>query len=319
MWKDFFYYSKAERRAVMFLITLIIVTFGLYLTYPFLGFRSSEKPLSETDSINFLAYSDSVEKEMKYIRSVGGNKLVNLRLKAFDPNTIDSVGLQNMGLPQRVIRNFLKYRRAGGWFRMPEDVAKIYGLTDEMFSEIKPYMLINGQNEDLNLENYKEKLFSHDTVSYQSQRLERHSEEPFLKAKPRSLKFPEGTVVDLNSSDTTILKKVPGIGSGIAALIVNYRNRLGGFCNVNQLKEVEYVTPGMLHWFKVDSANIQKINVNEAGLDRLRLHPYMNFYKAKVILEHRKKRGAICNLQELSLYEEFTDNDLKRLAPYLEF
>lgn len=319
MWKDFFYYSKAERGAIVVLIVLIMVTSGLYLAYPYLRLHSFEKPLSETDSINFLAYSGSVEKKKKYIRSESGDKLVNLRLKAFDPNTIDSVGLRNMGLPQRVIRNFLKYRRAGGWFRKPEDVAKIYGLTDEMFSKMKPYMLISNQNKNLSLVSHKEKRFLHDTVFHPSQRSEVHSEEPFLKAKSRSFKFPEGTIVDLNSSDTTVLKKVPGIGSGIASLIVNYRNRLGGFCNVNQLKEVEYVTPGMLHWFKADSTNIRKINVNKVGLDQLRFHPYMNFYKAKVILEHRKKRGPIHNLQELSLYEEFTENDLKRLAPYLEF
>lgn len=320
MWKDFFYYSKAERRAVMVLITLIIVTFTLYLACPYLGLRPSENVLSATDSINFLAYSDSAGRAMKYVRSDNGDKRVNLHLKAFDPNTIDSAGLLGMGVPQRVIRNLLKYRRAGGRFKMPGDVAKIYGLTDEMFSEMEPYILINNRNGNLNMRNQKE--WQHvplDTALYSSRSSKACSEEPFLKTKSFPSKFSEGTIVDLNLSDTATLKKVPGIGSGIAALIVNYRNRLGGFCHVNQLKEVEYVTPEMLHWFKVENTNIQKINVNKAGLDRLRLHPYMNFYKAKVIIEHRKKRGSIHNLQELSLYEEFTEDDLKRLAPYLEF
>lgn len=42
-------------------------------------------------------------------------------------------------------------------------------------------------------------------------------------------KYPEGTLVDLSEADTTELKKIPGIGSGIARMIVAYRKRLGGF------------------------------------------------------------------------------------------
>ena len=45
----------------------------------------------------------------------------------------------------------------------------------------------------------------------------------------------------------------------------------------------------------------------------------MDFYKAKVILEYRRKRGKIKNLSQLSMFEEFTEKDLKRLAPYLSF
>ena len=55
-------------------------------------------------------------------------------------------------------------------------------------------------------------------------------------------------------------------------------------------------------------------------LDELSLqHPYMDFYKAKVIVEHRRRRGKLTSLAQLSLYEEFTEQDLERLAPYLSF
>ncbi|EKC54292.1 hypothetical protein LEA_15930 [human gut metagenome] len=63
-------------------------------------------------------------------------------------------------------------------------------------------------------------------------------------------KYPEGTLVDLSEADTTELKKIPGIGSGIARMIVAYRKRLGGFYDTVQLKEVNYVDEDMLKWFK---------------------------------------------------------------------
>lgn len=124
----------------------------------------------------------------------------------------------------------------------------------------------------------------------------------------------------MNTADTALLKRIPGIGSGIAKRIVAYRNRLGGFYRVEQLREIEYVTPEMSEWFEVSSTDsLVKIPVNKASLERLRNHPYMNFYKARAIIELRRKRGKIKGLPQLSMLEEFTEEDLQRLAPYLAF
>ena len=50
-------------------------------------------------------------------------------------------------------------------------------------------------------------------------------------------KYQPGTVINLNEADTTELKKIPGIGSAIARMIVNYRTQLGGFYKIEQLQE----------------------------------------------------------------------------------
>jgi len=44
--------------------------------------------------------------------------------------------------------------------------------------------------------------------------------------------------VELNSADTTELKRLRGIGSVLSARIVKYRNKLGGFSSVEDLKNV---------------------------------------------------------------------------------
>ena len=54
----------------------------------------------------------------------------------------------------------------------------------------------------------------------------------------RTEKYAPGTLVELNTADTTILKKVPGIGSTFARRIMKYRELLGGFYDVSQLAEV---------------------------------------------------------------------------------
>ena len=135
----------------------------------------------------------------------------------------------------------------------------------------------------------------------------------------KAFKYPEGTLVDVNSADTTELKKIPGIGSGIAGSIVRYRERLGGFYALSQLEEVKHVTPKLLEWFKLGNDSIQKLKINKANLDKLRAHPYLTFYQAKVIVGHRRKKGQIKSLSQLALYEEFTEKDLERLSAYVSF
>ncbi|EXY62450.1 helix-hairpin-helix domain-containing protein, partial [Bacteroides fragilis] len=51
----------------------------------------------------------------------------------------------------------------------------------------------------------------------------------------------------------------------------------------------------------------------------LKAHPYINFYQAKIIVEYRKKKGILKSLKQLSLYEEFTPQDLERISHYICF
>ena len=222
-----------------------------------------------------------------------------IQLFSFDPNKADSIELSSLGLSAYVVRNILKYREKGGRFRTADSFSRIYGLTEKQFNTLKPYIRIAQTDTPK-----KEKM---DTMV------------AVIIPERKVFKYPEGTLVDVNVADTTELKKIPGIGSGIAKAIVAYRNRLGGFYSLSQLEEIDYVTPELLKWFKLEGGTIRKLDINRWGLDKLRSHPYLNFYQAKVIIEHRRKRGEIKSLSQLSLYEEFTEKDLIRLSAYVSF
>ena len=94
-------------------------------------------------------------------------------------------------------------------------------------------------------------------------------------------KYPAGTVLNLNHADTTELKKIPGVGSGIARSIVNYRQRLGGFHRIEQLQEIHLDYRQLQAWFTVTPSEIRRINLNRVGIERLRNHPYINFLPGK--------------------------------------
>ena len=303
MWKDFFYYSKSERRAVFALSFLIVCLLVAILLAPEKETVIVEEPLAEnvrteTDKVEADSFQRIVEhREKKAVIKKTEAPSRKVVLAPFDPNLADSIELLDLGLSPYVARNVLRYREKGGRFRTPESFARIYGLTEDQFETLRPYIRIS--------ESFRQKT---DTSTYVRR-------DTFAVV----YKYPKGTLVDVGVADTTELKKIPGIGSGISKAIVGYRNRLGGFYSLEQLREVRFVTPEMMEWFKLDSISIRPLPVNRAGLDRLRNHPYLNFYQAKVILEHRKKHGEIKSLSQLSLYEEFTEKDLKRLSAYFSF
>lgn len=136
-------------------------------------------------------------------------------------------------------------------------------------------------------------------------------------------KFAKGTVVEINSADTTVLKGVPGIGSTFANRIVKYRNLLGGFCHIEQLKEVYGIDEAkyelLKDWFSVDTSMISRIQINVLSARELAAHPYISFSQAEVMLKLRKRKGKIKSWDELRFLEEFQEDDYIRLCSYISF
>ena len=142
-------------------------------------------------------------------------------------------------------------------------------------------------------------------------------------AYPRAEKFSPGTVVELNSADTTILKKVPGIGSAFANRIVRYRELLGGYHAVQQLAEVygidEERYAAFEPWFTIDDSFIHKLTVNTLPQDSLSRHPYISYRQARAIVQLRIQKKQLSGWENLVLLDEFTDYDKNRILPYLSF
>lgn len=279
------------------MLAIALLLLGIWAVMEYL--RPVEVPVTLSESEEIDSFLANLEEQEKIRKSHTPKNEISVVLQPFDPNTADSVLLRQLGLPVYIVRNILKYRAKGGVFRSPESFSRIYGLKEEVYQKLKPYITIAPL---VSVSHVRTDTFRQlkDTI-------------PYIP------KYEEGTIVDLNKADTSILKRIPGIGSTLARMIVVYRQRLGGFYDVSQLQEVPHVGVELNKWFVVTPAGLHKIQVNSASLDKLRSHPYMDFYKAKAIMEYRRKRGKIKGLSQLSMFEEFTEKDLKRLSPYLTF
>ena len=138
----------------------------------------------------------------------------------------------------------------------------------------------------------------------------------------RIVKLSEGETISLNSTDTTEWKKIPGIGSSYSSRIVKYRTLLGGFVYKDQLQEVYGIDSEMyarISPFIAEDTNWSKIKINKLEFKELLRHPYLNYNQVKVIMNLRDKKGNITSIDELSMLDEFSKDDISRLQPYLEF
>lgn len=303
MWRDFFYFSSADRLAIMLLSALLLV--GLCCLWLLSGREPDGVMAGEVDTVAVVTLPQIPSEERR------------LELRPFDPNKADSLTLAEMGIPHRVVRNLLRYRKAGGVFRTRESVVRIYGFNDSLFTLLAPYIIIDPIYQPKVPAFVKSKV-GRDSLR-QAHRPASRRDTVLRRSYPLVEKYPVGTVLDLNAADTAELKKIPGIGSYFSRRIVSYRQQLGGFSDVNQLAEIEGLPDSLFRWFRVSSPPFRKIAVNRSSVEVLRRHPYINFYQARIIVEHRKQRGPLGSLQQLSLYDEFTAADIDRLRPYLSF
>ena len=126
----------------------------------------------------------------------------------------------------------------------------------------------------------------------------------FLHSAPLHSASVEMTIIDINIADTTLLKQLPGIGGAFAKWIVNYREKLGGYCETEQLLEVYRMDTTRYNAIKdfviVDSTftpNKLKINTDEFKV--LLKHPYLEYDDVKKIVNHREQKGMITSWKQL--------------------
>ncbi|MDE5711675.1 MAG: helix-hairpin-helix domain-containing protein, partial [Bacteroides sp.] len=147
--KEFFYFSREERRGILVLMAGILLVFLSGQIYTYL--RKS-RPLPKEDierqaaaMAEYESFIASIEKQeekqsYRFKHSAPEHPSTAVALMPFDPNEADSSTLCRLGLPGWMARNVLRYRSKGGKFRKAEDFKKIYGMTEERFQTLLPYI-----------------------------------------------------------------------------------------------------------------------------------------------------------------------------------
>lgn len=222
-------------------------------------------------------------------------------LFTFDPNTLDEAGWKRLGLRDKTIATIQKFIAKGYKFRKPEDIKKIYGLRENDAERLLPFVVIGGSDAEVTPMHFANNSPNN------------------FEAKPKSAYVAKA--IEINSADSTALISLPGIGSKLAARILSFRDKLGGFASVEQVKET-YGLPDSTFQkikdrFQCNSSAIKKFNINTADINQLKLHPYIRWNIANVIINYRLQHGNYKSIDDLKKIDLISNEVFNKIAPYL--
>jgi competence ComEA-like helix-hairpin-helix protein len=129
-------------------------------------------------------------------------------------------------------------------------------------------------------------------------------------------------VIDINTADSAAWVALNGIGPGFAKRIITYREKLGGFYQVDQLKEVYGLDSLWVNenkaLLKVGAGVYRFLAINQVEWKDFK-HPYLPYGQSKVVLAYRKQHGVLKDFEALEKIQLLDLVAWKRLKPYLSF
>jgi len=303
--KEYFSFTKRERNGVIVLLFLLII---LFFVEKFIDF-SSDKEISlmnEKYQKQINEFEESLEeksfqieqekKRQSYLSDKNAQEShwkIPDSLFYFDPNTITEKQLQALGLTQKQIATLINYRNAGGDFVVSSDFLKIYGIEEEQYTILEPYILIADTKEQSNKEQHK--IVAKENIA---------------------------VILEINSSSADSLELLKGIGPVYAQRIIKYRELLGGYNCKSQLYEVYGLDSALINSIYpqiiIDTSLIKKLNINKADFTSLIKHPYVNKYYTQAILKYREIQGGFHSIDELVKNNLLPEDVFLKLKPYLD-
>jgi competence protein ComEA len=279
--KEYFYFSQNERKGIFALIALIIIVVALPSMYEIIIPR---KPFNISFKTLEMQSSMTAEHEQDVAQ-----------LTSFDPNTATAAQLKALGFTEKNIVTLQKYISKGGNFKQPEDLRKMYGLKPKLVEQLIPLVEI----ENTQLKN-STKVFADSAFTKK-----KHNTQP----------------LELNSADTTALIALYRIGSSMANRIVEYREKLGGFLYLEQLKEIYGFDEDILYDLKgkvyVDVSKAHIFELNKVTVDELKTHPYFKYKLSNAIVNYRAQHGPYQALSDLKKIVIVNDSIYHNIIQYL--
>jgi DNA uptake protein ComE-like DNA-binding protein len=308
--KDFFTFSRAEMRGVLWLLPLLAVIAAILV---FANRPRFEKSFVTPPTDLSASVYDSARRTTEptpYNNHPRRPEKTLPEPTPFDPNTLTISGFEALGFSRRQAEVIVRYRTARGGFRTADDLARCYVVSPEMMERLRPYIEIETPPTASRRRG--------DSTSIASEQLPAGGGGE-LQLSQRESYFP----VELNTADSATLRTVSGIGNALVVRILDYRTRLGGFASAEQLREIPGMYPEnfdrIITQISVDSCKIRKIDINFASPEALGSHPYITADGLRKILKHRQLKGGWRTTEELVNENIITPQQAARLAPYLVF
>lgn len=239
-------------------------------------------------------------------RSDFDNEEVVIELFEFDPNTVLKEDLKRLGLTAKAINIMMNYRNKGGTFRKREDLSKIYGITDDDFERLFPYI----------------KIFEKDPVNVIASN--ENTEIPKSYENSERVNVAKNNInleIEINSSNPEDWQRLKGIGPYYAKKICSFRDKLGGFVSIDQVAQTYGFPDSTFQKIKSHlllNESVKKMDLNTASAKELAAHPYLKWNQANAIVKYREQHGNFANLDQLGNIRILNKKTVGNIKPYLK-
>ena len=219
------------------------------------------------------------------------------KLFLFNPNHLPDSQWMALGLSEKQIRVTNNYQTKGGKFYSKADVKKMYCINESQYAKLEPY---------INLPDQKTPFYKDTSVKTYTKLAE-----PKTEIKIAS--------VELNIANEEDLITIPGIGPARASAIIKYREKLGGYMELEQVKEaygMDSVFDRIKKYLQLELYTTRFININTAKAVDFK-HPYLTPSSVTIIINYRNEHGSFTKVDELKKLNILDEITYKKLEPYL--
>jgi len=311
-WKSYFIFSKKEQRGIMVLGIILLSTMLMGILFP-----RKETAITNKSKKHYYEKNNAEEINTRETNTGETNSSPPIGpLFYFDPNTIDSQTAIRLGIPNRQVLTLVRYRNKGGRFYHKEDIAKLYGLRKELIEKLIPYIVIQNIEKSYSKQlPYVYKTLPNSHLSngiiakkvYDDKKKEEYKEENEQKQWS----------IDINRADEKLWTAKTKLNPTIIQNIMKYRNYIGGFSNLNQIKKVyglgeaEYYI--LKPHLKLGKMNKSKPNANTMSFENWKALGLFQDREIIKILSIRKQNGGHIGWKEIVILFDLTEEQAEML------
>lgn len=215
---------------------------------------------------------------------VADSVINNRHFSNFDPNEASYIELVEAGVERRVAVSIIRWRESGKVYRIKEDIALCYGMTDSLYLLLEPYIIIGKE--------YAITPKSDNKTFTKSKRQDvQIAYEPFL----------------IDTASVAYLSTI-GFSPRQAEVIANYREAIGGITSMDKFRECYVVDDEVADRLEpyiifspmeVETPSTRKIDINSADSTTLVALRGIGPKSAQHIIRYRNLLGGYHKIEQI--------------------
>ncbi len=293
---EYLRFTRKERMGIFILLAIIMAFLWLPQYY-----GAKPDPINIDTALLKLFQVPAVVNPKPMVEGITAS-MHNIHYFYFDPNTIGEKDWQALGLREKTIQTILNYRSKGGRFKVAEDLRKIWGLQKATADVLIPYIRIP-QTKAPNLHSPNASKYTH------------------------TIQPSKNTIspIDINTATAMDWEKLPGIGPVLAARIIKFKEKLGGFTDIDQVQKTYGIKDSVFHILRPflkfsgteTAVKSEKLNLNLASAKAMKAVGIRSDI-ADAIVNYRKEYGLFMELGDLKKIIFINETIFNEILPFFK-